>query len=184
MNVVAGSAPDEAKQILAMWGSRITGNPQPKQDLIATAAGTPFNSCGHSILLDADLLHVVLIALTQFKMVVWNYATGHACDPYYHPPGAATDIASITEISTGLSSNFYPGTVGNNPAVIARFDNLLAARGPSKLALGQSECSDHSQLDAAAKAISFPDGCTHQHLNVHQNDPIWGRPWPPESWPK
>jgi hypothetical protein len=179
VSVAAGNAAQEAAQLLALWGTRIDGNPEPKHDLEATASGAGFDSCGHHIALDADLLRLMLLAVQRFKVTVWNFATGHACDPFYHPPGMASDIGAVTDLSTGQSTDFYPGQA--NPVVVAAFVNYLASGGPDHLALGQLGCGDHP-VSGPWLRYAFPDSCTHQHVNVHQNDPQWG-PYLPERWP-
>lgn len=180
---VSGDARVDAQAILSLWGTRITGNLAAKGDLADTASGAGFESCGHHISLDADLLHLYLLILAQFDVIVTNYATDHGCDKFYHPPGMASDLAGVTEIATGLSTNFTPGTAGSDPAVVTRFDDFLAENGPNHLGLGQLGCGDHLDSNARYLQVAFPDKCNHRHLNVHQGDPQWGAPYIAEVWP-
>jgi len=178
--VAAGNAPQEAARILAQWGDRIVGNAAAEKDLQDTASGAGFESCGHHILIDADLLRWQLLLMTRFALTVVNYSTGHACDPFYHPPGMASDLGGVTEIGSGQSTNFTPGTAGDNAAVDTRFDDFAATVGPDHAALGQLGFSGASS--PAYQRIAFPDGPTHRHMNTHQNDPQWG-PYRSEVWP-
>jgi hypothetical protein len=188
--VPAGSAPELARRILAMWGdsitptstARITGSPGSLSDLRDTASGAGFDACGHHVLLDPDMLRLNLIILQQWKQRISDFDTGHACDGFYHPPGMATDVGMVIEISTGLSADFNPGSFADDPAVVGRYAAFIAAHGPTGLGMGQQGCPDHLSAGPVYDRVSFADSCTHQHFNVHQNEPQWG-PYLPASWP-
>jgi len=180
--VAAGNAPQEASRILALWGDRIVGNAAAEKDLQDTASGAGFESCGHHILLDADLLRLYLIILTKWVVTVVNFATDHGCDAFYHPPGMASDIGGVTEPSTGLSTNFTPGRAGDDVGVSSRFREFVAQVGPDHLGMGQLGCADSALTGAAFARVGFMDGCTHSHLNVRQGQEPFGAVVP-EVWP-
>lgn len=180
--VVPASAQAGAQALLRLWGTRIDGNPGARHDLAVTASGVGEDRCGHHVAVDVDLERLLLTAARRYKLTIWNFITDHSCDPYYHPPGMATDLGAVTELSTGRSTNFLPGSSGNDPAVVAGFVDYLAAVGPNHLGLGQLGCADHAGAGPGFVAAAFTDLCTHQHINTHQNDPQYG-PYRPETWP-
>jgi len=180
VSAVSADARSEAAAILQLWGTRIVGNPAARQDVADTASGRGFESCGHHISLDADVLHWQRLLTARYALTVVNYATGHGCDPYYHPPGMASDLGGVTELATKQSTNFTPGTAGDSPGVDARFDDFAASVGPDQAALGQRGYSAASS--PAYLRIAFPDAPTHRHMNTHQGQPQWG-PYAAEKWP-
>ncbi|MDB4944341.1 MAG: hypothetical protein JWP97_3875 [Labilithrix sp.] len=165
----SGSAADLAKQLLALWGTRLTGNDVVKQDLtVASQGGTLNNSdtCHKTIKLDRGLLAALLMLTNKYDMFVDNIVTGHGCDQFFHPKGLASDLGGAKDRATGASTNFTPGTARDDKALDRSFVEYFSTILPDNAGLGQSECAGRTSAKVRAGVHYFDDTCTHQHVQM------------------
>jgi len=165
----SGSAAQIAQQLLDEWGKNLTGNSVVKDDLTATAQGktiTNSDTCGNTIAIDANLLQVLLTTTTKYKLSLYNIVTGHGCDQFLHPKGRASDIGGATDLASGKSTNFTPGSSNDNQSLDRSFYVYMASIMPKGSELGQDECTGRTGLTAPPGITFFSDTCTHQHIDL------------------
>jgi len=165
--VTGGSAAQIATRLLS--DSNLTGNPGVTQDLTATSQGqtiTNSDTCGKTISINGNLLQAILTATTKYKLFLDNIVTGHGCDQFLHPKGRASDLGGVTDLSTGTSTNFTPGTSGDNQQLDHDFYVYMASILPSGSEMGQNECTGRTDITAPQGITFFSDTCTHQHIDL------------------
>ena len=160
-----------AARLISRWGTRIVGNPQPHSDLKHELRGVKIDDAG-SCYIPKDVKMSVLNAYDRltdgneqtghWKITIWNIISGHSCDGLEHPEGGASDIGAVTDLRTGETTNFYPGTPGYNPTVVKNFRHDLSIELPKGSWLGQASFGGH-----LAPGIGTGwDAPTHQHFEV------------------
>jgi hypothetical protein len=165
----SGTAAEIASKLLTEWGNNLTGTDAVKQDLIATSQGKTIDNsdtCGNTVSIDANLLQVLLTTTTQYKLYLDNIITGHGCDQFLHPKGRASDIGTATDISSGQSTNFTPGSSNDNQQLDHSFYVYLASILPKGGEMGQGECAGRTGITAPPGITFFNDTCTHQHVDM------------------
>lgn len=163
------TGPEYASALLMMWGGRVTGNEVARQDLMAAAADQTINnsdSCGNTIKIDPALLKALWQLTDKYDIIIWNIVTGHGCDQYFHPKGQASDLGGATERATGVSTNFGPGTSGDNQDLDRTFVEYFASILPANSGLGQSECAGRTDAVIPPDIHYFSDTCNHQHVQM------------------
>jgi hypothetical protein len=78
----------------------------------------------------------------------------------------ASDLGGATERSTGVSTNFAPGTSGDDEDLDRTFVEYFASILPANAGLGQSACAGRSGATVPPDIHFFPDGCNHQHVQM------------------
>jgi len=166
---VPTTGPEYAAALVMMWGDRVIGNDVAKQDLIAASNDQTINnsdSCGNTIKIDAALLKALYQLTDKYDLIIWNIVTGHGCDQYYHPKGQASDLGGATDRSTGVSTNFGPGTAGDDQNLDRAFVEYFASILPANSGLGQSNCAGRSEATIPPGIHFFSDTCNHQHVQM------------------
>jgi hypothetical protein len=163
------TGPEYASALLALWGDRVTGNDVARQDLVAASQDQTINNsdtCGNTIKIDPALLKVLYQLTDRYDLIIWNIVTGHGCDQYFHPRGMASDLGGATDRSTGASTNFAPGTSGDDQNLDRSFVEYFASILPANAGLGQSECAGRSGATIPPDIHFFSDTCNHQHVQM------------------
>ena len=163
------TGPEYAAALLVMWGDRVTGNDVAKQDLIAASLDQTIHnsdSCGNTIKIDPALLKALYQLTDKYYLIIWNIVTGHGCDEFFHPKGQASDLGGATDRSTGVSTNFGPGTSGDDQNLDRSFVEYFASILPNNSGLGQSNCAGRSGATIPSGIHFFSDTCNHQHVQM------------------
>ncbi len=150
-----GDPADLAKKVLALWGTKITGNAGAKQDLQTTANGGKVTNCKPNTPLHAALLATILKMAEKHTFFINNFNTGHQCDSANHPKGLAMDLNTIDGKSTDP---------GNAKGVMKLFAEEWFRTAPIGGGVGQQQCI--GKLNVPQGMRYFDDPCNHLHVDV------------------
>ncbi len=158
-----------ARQLLAMWGGRVTGLPDAYHDLQAASRGQTIRnsgSCGRSVRLDVTLLQFLVRVTDRYRIKVNYLVTGHRCDALQHPKGRAVDMGGAWDLRTGTATSFGGFWGPDRPSLDRAFVSYASTILPAGAGLGQSRCPGRSTARIRAGVRFFADSCTHQHIEV------------------
>ena len=116
--------------------------------------------------LDPALLEALWQLTDKYDLIIWNIVTGHGSDQYFHPMGQASDLGGATDRATGVSTNFGPGTSGDDQDLDRAFVEYFASILPPNSGLGQSNCDGRTDATIPADIHFFSDTCNHQHVQT------------------
>ena len=161
------TAAQAATSLLGMWGSKVTGTPAARADLLATAhARSVASPCGGQVSIDVRVVRFLVQVTAKYKIKINNIVSGHSCDSGGHPKGRATDLGSATDLATGAFTSFGGSAGANNLALDRTFVNYISNLLPNGAGLGQQNCAGQSGARPRAGVQFFADVCNHQHIQV------------------
>ncbi len=156
-----------AVRLLGLWGSKVSGTPDARADLVATSHGqTVASPCGGRVGIDIRVVRFLVQVTSRYRIKINNIVTGHGCDSGGHPKGRATDLGSATDLTTRTFTSFGGVAGADNPAVDRAFVNYISTILPNGAGLGQSNCPGRSGTHLRAGVQFFADFCNHQHIQV------------------